>query len=505
MFPSLLQPFVIPVSRAMTDELLPRVKQESAGTSPLPSVSATSPVSEPQSQAAAVNISPNSAGAITPTKGHQCSNCGTTKTPLWRRAPDGTLICNACGLYLRSNNHHRPVNLKRPPNTVALCKDDEGLCKGDGSCNGTGGSAACRGCPAFNNRVLIKQQAETAGGAGAATTSGPVDASAREAAVSATHSPVHDAPSSTAGDGSLAIACFNCASTITPLWRRDDAGNTICNACGLYYRLHRSHRPIKMKRATIKRRKRNNVKSEEPGLPPDKPLQSQGSAPRPGAASPDLSASIASPSAPAHINVNTQHVAPAVTAASQPALPSFRSHHAPMAASAYYPPYHGHGHIPNGPGPLPGPPPPVFNAGILVVRLPASAEAASTRAGAHVPQQQPPGTISPPLGPPMQPAVVAHRHPLPAPGVPHQGLQSGPPHASVPDQSIKLPALNIPRSASPLTSPSKMPPLATAGAGVAPKTEAVKREKSCAPMPVDFTLFDGKKSSMSIGGLLNDM
>ncbi|OAD80579.1 GATA-type zinc finger transcription factor, partial [Phycomyces blakesleeanus NRRL 1555(-)] len=50
--------------------------------------------------------------------------------------------------------------------------------------------------------------------------------------------------------------CANCNTTNTPLWRRDAQGSTICNACGLYYKLHNVHRPITMKRTTIKRRKR---------------------------------------------------------------------------------------------------------------------------------------------------------------------------------------------------------------------------------------------------------
>lgn len=220
----------------------------------------------------------------TPEDGQQCSNCGTTKTPLWRRAPDGTLICNACGLYLRSNHTHRPVNLKRPPNTITISKEELGSCKGDGRCNGTGGSAACRGCPAFNNRIVAKKQllekspknedvkiktdisanGEEGGQSGIsennASTNSQTKSGNSNSGQTIERSKTSASAASATGstdENSLAIACYNCDTTITPLWRRDDAGNTICNACGLFYRLHGSHRPIKMKRSTIKRRKRN--------------------------------------------------------------------------------------------------------------------------------------------------------------------------------------------------------------------------------------------------------
>ena len=103
------------------------------GTSPIPSHNTTlQPKLEPSSQSTSPK-SPkqqHSNQDLHPKDGQQCSNCGTTKTPLWRRAPDGTLICNACGLYYRANNTHRPVNLKRPPNTIAIAKKKKGLVKG---------------------------------------------------------------------------------------------------------------------------------------------------------------------------------------------------------------------------------------------------------------------------------------------------------------------------------------------------------------------------------------
>lgn len=41
-----------------------------------------------------------------------CQNCSATRTPLWRRDLNGTVLCNACGLFLKVHGRPRPLTLK---------------------------------------------------------------------------------------------------------------------------------------------------------------------------------------------------------------------------------------------------------------------------------------------------------------------------------------------------------------------------------------------------------
>ncbi|XP_020287606.1 box A-binding factor-like isoform X3 [Pseudomyrmex gracilis] len=52
------------------------------------------------------------------------------------------------------------------------------------------------------------------------------------------------------------VQCANCRTSTTTLWRRNNNGEPVCNACGLYYKLHNVNRPLSMKKEGIQTRKR---------------------------------------------------------------------------------------------------------------------------------------------------------------------------------------------------------------------------------------------------------
>lgn len=53
------------------------------------------------------------------------------------------------------------------------------------------------------------------------------------------------------------LKCSNCETQITPLWRKRGDGTYLCNACGLYRKIHGMDRPKEMKTDVVRHRRRS--------------------------------------------------------------------------------------------------------------------------------------------------------------------------------------------------------------------------------------------------------
>lgn len=213
--------------------------------------------------------------AVSPTK---CANCGTDSTPLWRRDEDGNSICNACGLQQKSRRASRQLPDQIQPTSGSDDKPSstsspsaqpapdtqhaKGTCPGDGRCDGTGGSSACAGCPTFNNLNSVTAR-NPSNGTSTTPTNGSTNFPANKSESPQMEESPEPAELNAAPPNAIAeygtaqqlspdddpsnnsnprfrarfapvgaMSCANCGTSATPLWRRDDMGSTICNACG---------------------------------------------------------------------------------------------------------------------------------------------------------------------------------------------------------------------------------------------------------------------------------
>lgn len=69
-----------------------------------------------------------------------------------------------------------------------------------------------------------------------------------------------------ADSSGVPTTCTNCFTQTTPLWRRNPEGHPLCNACGLFLKLHGVVRPLSLKTDIIKKRNRGMASSMPVGF-----------------------------------------------------------------------------------------------------------------------------------------------------------------------------------------------------------------------------------------------
>ncbi|KAF9578300.1 hypothetical protein BGW38_005979 [Lunasporangiospora selenospora] len=244
----------------------------SAPSSPAPSSSSSdgekSPSSSPSPTLAERSLSPEasasssgcqgkgSASAKTPRQ-LVCFNCKVTKTPLWRRTPDRQhSLCNACGLYYKQYGAHRPLHVRTKLPTVLENLRASSLPYGRTGPPSMGGRGASSDSAGFSLSIPSESSSSDSD-----SDSGPGLHSFPDLAKLYSQALVPPPPAQrispplmTAKQG---IECANCSQTETPLWRKNESGEPICNACGLYAKLHNRDRPVTMRKSKIARRRRD--------------------------------------------------------------------------------------------------------------------------------------------------------------------------------------------------------------------------------------------------------
>ncbi|CAG0923514.1 unnamed protein product [Notodromas monacha] len=202
--------------------------------------------------------------------GVTCANCSTNTTTLWRRNSEGEPVCNACGLYFKLHNTPRPHTMKK--DSIQKRKRKQRPTNGTGSGIPNNSSQATHpvissssatisygGVPQTTSftgysstmsrtrdRYLTtgggsqefsyKTQQEISPASSSCRTSGTTVSSG----LNSITSPVSTALLKSEDDQySVETTCsFYTTGAAPTLWRRNSEGEPVCNACGLYFKLH---------------------------------------------------------------------------------------------------------------------------------------------------------------------------------------------------------------------------------------------------------------------------
>ncbi|KAG0008356.1 hypothetical protein BGZ80_003541 [Entomortierella chlamydospora] len=218
----------------------------------------SSPSSSTSSVMAERSPSPEASNDISSTKNVNnknsrqltCYNCNVTQTPLWRRTPDRQhSLCNACGLYYKQYGAHRPLNVRHKLPSVLADSRASAMPYGRQS-------PPTRGSSPSGPESSASSDSDSDSGHGPCTGYRTLPDLTKMYGDALPRLPGQKTspPLMIAKQG---IECANCSQTQTPLWRKNEAGEPICNACGLYAKLHNRARPVTMRKSKITRRRRD--------------------------------------------------------------------------------------------------------------------------------------------------------------------------------------------------------------------------------------------------------
>ncbi|CAB3411603.1 unnamed protein product [Caenorhabditis bovis] len=163
----------------------------------------------------------------------ECVKCSMNIFPGSERQVEGGYVCTSCAKNLYVPPQVQFDNREVKPEVAQIYPDTTAVTAAN----------------------ISSKQAKSSGGT--ASSSSGVGSSNSNSAVKKSNS--------SNGQRRQGLVCSNCQGTNTTLWRRNQDGEPVCNACGLYYKLHNIPRPVSMKKeGQLQTRKRKTKNGELP-------------------------------------------------------------------------------------------------------------------------------------------------------------------------------------------------------------------------------------------------